>query len=565
MFLSHRLVVLGALVTTITLMANACSGSEGASPSAVTQARVPNGQPMVSADLSTLSAKALRIGVVSRSTLDPAAMLPSNQGEMLTADLLFDSLTSTDPNTGAARPSIAFAWTVNAAQTVWRFALGDTRFSDGRPITSADVKASLERVASQTLDSCKRSAVPTTAADGAATRRECQSLASQRLEVIDGYREFSAGVIPDIRGLQAVEDKIIQIETREPFSPLPELLASPVFGIVPKDAGSPAEFDQKVVTSGPYNIIERGDAIVRLAKSSSNPSPTAVEDVEIVHFLSIDSSYEAFRDGKLDWSLVPQERVADAVAQYSDVAVKSFNAEQFFGLNLADPKLSNEKFRQAMLKAIDRNALIDKVLPGRTRLNGSVPIGVPGALEDACGAACVADPGAAKSLLAEAYPDGNIPEVEISVYDDGYQKALAEGIRDMWSAVGIKATVVAKPVEEFQGFLASGKQQVFGLGWVGLYPDPDAYLAPLFLSGSLDNVTNFTSDDLDGGLKEARGISDREARIAKYADMQRTVMEALPIIPLVSATTNAVVSRRVHGYAGRIDGTFDIDKLELDL
>jgi len=47
--------------------------------------------------------------------------------------------------------------------------------------------------------------------------------------------------------------------------------------------------------------------------------------------------------------------------------------------------------------------------------------------------------------------------------------------------------------------------------------------------------------------------------------MQRTVMEALPIIPLVSATTNAVVSRRVHGYAGRIDGTFDIDKLELDL
>ena len=52
-----------------------------------------------------VSNDAFRIGVVSRSTLDPAAALPTNQAEMMTSDLLFDSLTAIDASTGAADPA----------------------------------------------------------------------------------------------------------------------------------------------------------------------------------------------------------------------------------------------------------------------------------------------------------------------------------------------------------------------------------------------------------------------------------------------------------------------------
>ncbi|MBI2704054.1 MAG: ABC transporter substrate-binding protein [Actinobacteria bacterium] len=548
-----------ALVFALALVLTACTGGGSSPPANESQGLTG---PPGSADLDTVSVNAYRIGVVSRATLDPAAVLPTNQAEMIAADLLFDSLTAIDPQTGAARPAAAFTWTVNDAQTTWRFAVGRTKFSDGRPVTAGDVKASLERVAKQQSDECKRQN-PDVGTNG--TSGQCPSLAGLRLDVIDGYREFLAGVTPDIRGIQAIDDGTVQIETREPFSPLAELLASPIFGIVPKDAGSTADFEKNLVTSGPYKISQRSDAIVRLEKSRDNPSPTAVDRIELVHFFTLDGSYKAFTDGKLDWTQVPQEKVAEAKSKFGDSAIKPFNAEQFFGINLGNAAYTNEKFRQAMLKAVDRSALVDKVLPGRTKLNGSVPPGVPGVVDDPCGAACVADPPTAKALLAEAFPDGNVPPVEIEVYDDPSQTAMAESLRQQWAAVGISATVAVKSVEEFPKFVVSGEQQVFGIGWVGLYPDPDAYLAPLFLSGSLDNLTNFSSPELDGGLKEARAIADREARIAKYADMQRLVMQQLPIIPIAAASTNAVVSKRVRGYAGRLDGTFDVDKLELDI
>lgn len=550
-----------ALVSAVafTLLLGACTGGSNAPPANESQG--VQGTPG-SVDLSTISVNAYRIGVVSRNTLDPAAVLPTNQAEMIAADLLFDSLTAIDPQTGAARPAAAFTWTVSDDQTTWRFAVGRTKFSDGRTVTAGDAKASLERVAKQQNEECKKQN-PSAGTNG--TSGQCPSLAGLRLEVIDGYREFLTGTTPEIRGIQAVDDSTLQIQTREPYAPLAELLASPIFGIVPKDAGPTADFEKNLVTSGPYKISQRTDAIVRLEKSNDNPSPTSVDKIELVHFFTLDGSYKAFTEGKLDWTQVPQDKVAEAKSKFGEGAIKPFNAEQFFGINLGNAAYANEKFRQAMLKAVDRSALVDQVLPGRAKLNGSVPPGVPGVVDDPCEAACVADPPTAKSLLAEAFPDGNIPPVEIEVYDDPTQKQMADSLKQQWAAVGINATVAVKSVEDFPKFVVSGQQQVFGIGWVGLYPDPDAYLAPLFLSGSLDNLTNFSSPDLDAGLKEARGISDRETRIAKYADMQRLVMKQLPIIPIAAATTNAVLSKRVSGYAGRVDGTFDVDKLELDL
>jgi oligopeptide transport system substrate-binding protein len=518
-----------------------------------------------------VSDDAFRIGVVSRSTLDPAAVLPTNQAEMLTSDLLFDSLTSIDASTGAAAPGIAWTWTVNDAQTVWRFSLHDgIKFSDGTPITPDDVKATLERVARQSNDECAKSNA-SAAADPNATdpvtgtkpTGRCPSLAGLRLEVIDGYLEYIAGNADDIRGLKVIDNQVLEIDTREPFSPLPELLASPNFGVLPKGTGTSDDFEHHIVTSGPYTVVDRSDSVVKLEKSKYSPSPAAIDKIDLVHFFDLPGSYQAFANGQVDWTLVPSEKITEAKTKFGGDAIKPFSAEQFFGINLADPKFADEKFRQAMLRGVNRQQLIAKALPDRPELKGSVPPGVPGGTDDACGIACSFDLDAAKSLLHEAFPDGNVPNVEIEVYNDEVQQALANELKDQWADVGIPATVVVKSVDEFPKFVVSGQQQVFGIGWVGLYPDPDAYLAPLFLSSSLDNVTGYSNPDLDGAIKSARGVSDRSSRIALYDDMQRQVMSKLPIIPVVASNTNALVSKRVKGYAGRIDGTFDVDKLEL--
>ena len=57
--------------------------------------------------------------------------------------------------------------------------------------------------------------------------------------------------------------------TREPFAPLPELLASPSFGIVPKDTPDTEDFEDNLVTSGPYELEQRTDALIELRKNTT--------------------------------------------------------------------------------------------------------------------------------------------------------------------------------------------------------------------------------------------------------------------------------------------------------
>ena len=65
------------------------------------------------------------------------------------------------------------------------------------------------------------------------------SLAGVRLEIINGYQEVASGAAAEMSGLQVVDDHRLQITLREPYVQLPELLASPLYGIVPKAVGRP--------------------------------------------------------------------------------------------------------------------------------------------------------------------------------------------------------------------------------------------------------------------------------------------------------------------------------------
>src|SRR5439155_6718435 len=89
----------------------------------------------------------LRLGIERPESLDPAAISPGSQSELLVADLLFDGLTHVDDTAVVATPAIASAWTADADQKSWQFTLRPgARFSNGRTVTATDVKYSLERV-----------------------------------------------------------------------------------------------------------------------------------------------------------------------------------------------------------------------------------------------------------------------------------------------------------------------------------------------------------------------------------------------------------------------------------
>lgn len=510
-----------------------------------------------STDTSTPAQPGLRLGVVSTFEYDPARVVPTEYGHMMGLDLLYDGLVASDPVTGEPAPALAEEWEATDGFTRWTFTLrDDATFSDGAPITADDVKFSLERLAARGTD----------------------SLAGVRLEVIKGYEEYVAEEEEGIGGIEVIDDRTLEITTTEAFAPLPELLASPVFGVVPAElVGDDGNgFFAAPVGSGPLMLAgedattaaaaERPDGADDLALFVPAPgSDVNVGSIQLVHFDDVASSYAAFVDGGLDWSLVPGDLVDEAREDYSDQAFSPYHAEFFFGINVGNPTYADADFREAIVRAVDRQAIVDDLIPNGTALNGTVVEGVPGFAEDPCGEVCAHDPEAAADLLGDAFDDPeDIPTVNLDFYEGERERGLAEAIAEDLEAVDIPVELRPHEVGEYKTFVTSSDQEVFLFGWVGIAPTADSYLAPLFLSGSPDNVTAFGSEAVDAGLAAARAFETAEERAEAYAAVEETILAEAPVIPLVQMQTLAVVSDRVTGWLPQLDGTFVVGEVGIE-
>jgi len=520
----------------VTLLA-ACSDSK--KPNTASSSGAATGKPVVGGTL--------RVGIERPKTLDPALISPGSQSELLVADLLFDGLTSMGPAATTAAPAIASVWTPTADLKSWTFTLRpDARFSNGRAITATDVKYSIERVAKQ----------------GDA------SLAAVRIDQISGFAPFTTGAAGELTGVRVVDEHNIAFDLDSPLAVLPEVLSAPEFGIVPKEAVEAAApvFASAPVSSGPFSFAGAQGDVVKLVRATQGAA--YLDAIELHEFDSpnVGKAYDAFVAGQLDWSVVPNDRAEDAAQRFGSDDFTPFDAQLFYAFNLLDPTFADVRYRQAIVKAIDRAAIVKAVYPGIADvLNGVVPSGVAGHVGDACGDPCKFDPAGAKALLAQAFPDGNIPPFNLDYFTGTGEEAVAGTIATDLAAVGI--TVTKRPKEpggdpgQYDLFAVSGQQQLFRLGEIGMYPSPDAYLGPLFLSGSHDNATGFTVAPIDQLLQSARATADPTARLQLYQQAEQQIMALAPIVPIAQFRSKAVVSKRVHDLVVTVNGTFAGDKV----
>jgi ABC-type transport system substrate-binding protein len=188
---------------------------------------------------------------------------------------------------------------------------------------------------------------------------------------------------------------------------------------------------------------------------------------------------------------------------------------------------------------------------------------VPGAQADACGDRCARNPDRARALLAAAFAGKPVPEVQIDFDDDGTQRAVAQAIQANLQEVGIPAALRPHTYADYLRFAISGQQELFRLGWIGAYPSADAFLTPLFQTGLRDNITGFTSTQVDNTLKNGRTEADEVKRIGSYQAAEKLILDQMPIVPMAQFQFQSVSSPRVSGLVVSGLGTFDATKVRL--
>jgi peptide/nickel transport system substrate-binding protein/oligopeptide transport system substrate-binding protein len=486
----------------------------------------------------------LRVGVGSLPSLDPAQARTVEQ--VLVADQLFDGLTAYNPRTLAPVPSLAQRWVSAPDLKTWDFYLRPgLTFANGRAITPADVKYSLERIA----------------------KKGSGSPAADQLELVAGYTPFALqGSAAELTGITVPAPDVVRINLDSAQAELPSILGSPLFGIVPREAvEAPAPpFAEQPVGSGPFRYTARSGDVITLVRAPG--SRAYVDRMQIISYADVPTSYRAFTAGRLDWSRVPPEEVSRAAERYGRDAFRPYVAELFYGFNLKSPKFADPRFRQAIVHAINRESIVraiysNTVLP----LNGVTVAGVPGHQDDACGDPCEHDVAKAKQLMAELAAAGVNPgQIQLDFDQDVTQEAVAKAIQASLAEAGIDAALRPKPLKEYQDFAVSGQQELFRLGWIAAYPSADAFLAPLFLSKSSSNLTGLNSPEVDNAIAAARGEVDATKRYDNFEAAERAVMAAAPVVPIAQFQIHAVSSASVRGLVATSMGSFDASKVWLD-
>ena len=467
----------------------------------------------------------VRVGLGGALVVDPLAANPADPADLMVLDLLHDGLTRNDGD-GIAQPAVARSWRHDGTFTSWTFELDPAAtYASGAPVTNADVAASLQRVVA---------AGPT-------------SLSALRLEAVTA--------------VTAAEDGTVQITLSGPVATLPTILGAPELGIVDVDGlaaataagGSLDDLD----LSGSWDVAEGGGDELELARRDGRDGH--LDGVMLHAYDDAPAAYEAFVDGDVDWALVPPAEHDEAVEAYGDDHFAPFHAEVFLGLRLGSPLLATPHLRGAIRAAIDRDAIVEEVYADRADVLASVvPAGVPGHADDRCpDEGCEHDRAAARAAVALAFPDGNVPAVPIDFDESPTQRALAELVAEQLDAVGIPTELRARPLAEYKAFLTSGGQEVFSFGWIGGYPSPDAYLAPLFASLSDDNLTGVSAAPVDQALVAARSTDDAGAAAEHWAAVESHVLREAVVIPIAQFRTQPVLAPRVRGLAHAVDGSVD--------
>ena len=121
-------------------------------------------------------------------------------------------------------------------------------------------------------------------------------------------------------------------------------------------------------------------------------------------------------------------------------------------------------------------------------------------------------------------------------------------ILQMWRAnLAIELEVLQMEWATFIEELYQDQFQIFALGWIADYPDPENFLDSLFHSLSSDNNLGYSNDEVDRLLDDASRELNQESRYDLYQGAEQLILARIPHL----AKTSDAVNRQLSCFSSR--------------
>lgn len=451
---------------------------------------------------------------------DPVTLDPHGQNDQPSARVrvqIFETLVNHSPSLDIV-PGLAKSWE-QIDEVTWEFKLQEgVTFHNGDAFTAADVKYSFDRI---------------------------KTLPSPAAFLIDA-----------ISDVVIVDDYTVRIILEYPFAPILAHFAHPSNAIVNQrsveEAGN-AFGSQVAIGTGPF-IFEDWVAGSHVELSRNDNYWGELAKVERVIIRGIpDNTVRAIEletgGADLVYVLDPMDEMRLEGTPGLKLDKYQTLSTTYIGFNVQKEPLDNKLVRQAINYALDVEAIVDYIYTGlAVQINGPIPPTVWGYNAELPGYEY--DPEKAKALLAEAgFPNGF--KTSIWTNDNPLRMQIAEMFQANLADVGIDVDVQVIPWATFLADTATGKHDMFILGWGTVTADADYGLFSLFHStqfGDPGNRSFYSNPRVDELLELGRQEGNPDKRMAIYAEAQELIADEAPWIFLIGTSEVNGMKDTVEGF-----------------
>ena len=335
----------------------------------------------------------------------------------------------------------------------------------------------------------------------------------------------------------------------------------PVLKLLPKKEleANPDAFAKNPIGTGSFKLVKADSTLVEIEANEKNPLVKPKTQKVLFKVIRDDfTRYQKMFNGEVDISQseIPLEKVKNFEKKRDKFQIFKYPGLSFtyLLLNLEDPLIKKFQARRAIAHAINRKEIIDfklegYALPATSILTPSNPFfnqqlkPIPFALQKA------------QELIKELQTEN----IKLVLKTSNSPSAVDVGrvIVNHLAKAGVTADLQSFEWGTFYGDIMKGNFQMATMRWVGAI-DPDIYRVALH-SGEVPpgrNRGHYKNNRLDSLLEKGLAIKDTEKRIKHYQEVQKIVMEELPIIPLWYNQQVAIVNKRVQGYKPAMNGDF---------
>jgi len=430
----------------------------------------------------------------------------------------------------SVKPWLATGYTVSADKLTYTIKLrSGVKFSNGQPMTAADVKFSIDQ------DTKTGS---------------------------DGWGYINAA----IKQVTAVDPATVQISLKYPWAPLIADLSLFSNGIIPNNyAGkSAAAFYNAPIGTGPFewSSWQKGQSI-KLVKNPHywQPGKPYLDSVEFDVVPDANTRQLQLQGKQADIDTYPDFSQFSTLKNTPGIVATAFPSTEvdYLAMNELKAPFKDPHVRQAISYAIDRNALVKAVLFGIGKpANSLLMPGLP--YYDGTGGETY-DLAKAKQALAESsVPHGFTTTMEISS-GNANQATVAQIVQSELKPLGITVNIQQlDPTAAHAASEGTGYEMDYS-AWTMDIPDPDEWTSFAVdpSGGARSAFTSYTNASVISLNKQAEQQTDPTKRAELYSQLQQQTskdafLAYLFYPPYLYATTN-----NVHGFFVTPLGNFHLE------